>query len=414
MDHFRLTSTDSQISGNLSISDEGVAGSKVFLANEEGDFIDEAITDSFGNFEFKRLPPDGKFSFVLDNADTDAQIVIFIENDEGEVYQEISSRTTETLFIYKNLESQQVEHFQLYENDAILVGQLSDIKGNLKGHHVVLVDENGVVIDVASTDSTGSFEFKRLPSGRNFAFILDENDAGAQLNIAMLDDNGQINSQIDSKNNRALFTYDKSARDMVAKHEHRSNELPMTLIDIGDRNGQQKRKKSKISHITKSSHKTNTLRQNAISGRILTLNGLPVSGTNVYLFESDSEKLCVETDSCGVFYFANTYFTFDHTFVTNLCPDLIKINVLIVNNSGKVLYELDNERHWQYFRYIEEDSKLGIKSTNETSIVSKIGNTIYGINQSTFVLLLLSLIILPLLIYILYNHRKSKKLNPTH
>ncbi|PCJ88195.1 MAG: hypothetical protein COA57_03705 [Flavobacteriales bacterium] len=77
-------------------------GMKVYLVNDEGEIMYEAVVDEKGNFEFKNLPPDHNYIFKIEAEDSDIKLIAF--DKQGKKIEEIKANTKGE-FVYERIAS---------------------------------------------------------------------------------------------------------------------------------------------------------------------------------------------------------------------------------------------------------------------------------------------------------------------
>jgi outer membrane protein OmpA-like peptidoglycan-associated protein len=146
LNRYSLTGTGIFINTNQNFADENIVGtftyndlplenSYLLVYDESGNPVDTIITDGQGNFVYKKLDPEGAYTFKpLSLSDSDDVLIEFEEPN-----QEVLGS-----FTYKSLPLQ---------NEALLV-----------------FNQNGDVVDTIYTDTRGKFRFKKLKADENYSF----------------------------------------------------------------------------------------------------------------------------------------------------------------------------------------------------------------------------------------------------
>ncbi|UII21137.1 SpaA isopeptide-forming pilin-related protein [Fulvivirga ligni] len=206
-----LYEEDSKISGSILGAGNDLANHKVLLVDENGEVIDVAVTDRNGNFDFRKLPKDGSYAVILAEEDASINLNITIEDARGKVVGKYATTDKKNVFNYRKLDDYDSDYFVLEEDDASISGGLMDGNSPVANHQVMLVDEDGEIIDVATTDADGKFTFKKLPNGGKYSIMLDESDAGMNVSFAIIDENGNQVDQIQNTAEKEAFKYRRLA-----------------------------------------------------------------------------------------------------------------------------------------------------------------------------------------------------------
>lgn len=122
---------------------ENIAGTKVFLLNEEGGILEVAVVDENGKFEFHELPLDQAYIIKAENEDPSNEILIIDEwGEENKLAQENG--------MFKK------EVKQVFEGFAY-----NELGGDIpKGLKVFLLNDAGIIIDSTLLKENGSFAFQ--------------------------------------------------------------------------------------------------------------------------------------------------------------------------------------------------------------------------------------------------------------
>ena len=126
---------DENVVGTFTYNDLPLENSYLLVYNENGDAIDTIITDASGNFVYKKLDANANYTFKPLDVTSSEDVIVDI-NDQ--------ILNVKGSFKYKNLPLQ---------NEALLV-----------------LDENGDIIDTIYTDSQGNFNYKKLSADNNYSF----------------------------------------------------------------------------------------------------------------------------------------------------------------------------------------------------------------------------------------------------
>ncbi|MCI5059326.1 MAG: carboxypeptidase-like regulatory domain-containing protein, partial [Flavobacteriales bacterium] len=204
---------------------EKIAGSKVYLMNEDGGILEVAELDDNGYFEFKELPKDKKFIIKTENEDPGSEIVVFDEWGS----QEALSKSENGTF------SQEPQK----GFDGFVYNELKgDIPAGLK---VYLVDDAGGIIDSTLLKKDGSFAFQTDHKTQNLNIKLD---TAVDLKAFVLDENNQHKPLAQSKNGqfvvsqktkvKFLFDYIDSKQQFQMDLINATDTVKLTNITSGD------------------------------------------------------------------------------------------------------------------------------------------------------------------------------------
>lgn len=164
--------------GKLSSGDKTLGNVKMKILNEQGQVLEEVVTDASGNFVFKNIP--GDMNYIVSVEENDIQLEdgskITLTSKAG---KEIKSfYKSKEAFSYKIIGSDKsyLTEFKEEEASPLFAGTLKAGDKALKNVKVKIVDENGKVLEEAVTDEKGNFTFKNIPSDKNYILSVDEGD----------------------------------------------------------------------------------------------------------------------------------------------------------------------------------------------------------------------------------------------
>ncbi|MFI5151394.1 MAG: OmpA family protein [Bacteroidia bacterium] len=185
------------LAGNLlsgTTPSKPIANQVVLLKNDKGEVVQKTVTNAFGAFAFKDLPPDQNFLIVME--ENDLQLApntkITITNKSG---KEIATTVIgpKGSFRYRLLASDKAVLSAITVEDSEL---RVDLKGGLftgdgtkaaiPNMPVSIVNEKGVVIQTVKTDGNGGFNFINLPSDQNYAVVIGEGNDPRLANLKRL------------------------------------------------------------------------------------------------------------------------------------------------------------------------------------------------------------------------------------
>jgi flagellar motor protein MotB len=212
-----------------SLGGKKAANMKVELYDDEGNLLLETETDENGRFNFRNLSFDDKYTLKLKNAEDDMELVIF--NSAGdEIAYMLSNENGE--FVYKRLNAAEVGTLSLIDtedidptlNQADLSGQF--VYEHLKakypsGLKVILVDEEGNVVQETVTDENGNFTFRNLNMSKNYLIRTEQVD---DLTLLIYNKDNQVTAML-RMGDDGMYTYRK------LKQQYKNNLL---MIDLQD------------------------------------------------------------------------------------------------------------------------------------------------------------------------------------
>ncbi len=195
-----------KVAGKL-VSTDGkpLANVRINLLDAQGNIVATAITNYSGTFSFADTLVVREYTAMLDDqyAKLAANTKIVVTNTSG---KQLASTTTNDKgdFDFKFLGTDKTALPLIDFNDTKL---MMNIKGALFGADgasplaftkVNLLDEKGNVVATTNTDEKGYFDFKNLPSDKNFLVSLDENDTKltTQKKIFVADQQGNIVKEV--------------------------------------------------------------------------------------------------------------------------------------------------------------------------------------------------------------------------
>ncbi len=202
-----MNENDISISGSLLENNRPVANKKVFLVDDNGEIIDTAISDSEGNFVFKKLPSDKQYNVLLAEDDSNMSVAINFKDSTGKVTKSINSTENKNFFKYNTLAFESAENTFMSEQDVSIRGSLLDGAKPAANKTVLLVDASGNVVDTAITDDEGNFTFKTLPYSSDYKIVLDESDTGMSVSLNYENNKGEVVKEVTTAKDKDLFQY---------------------------------------------------------------------------------------------------------------------------------------------------------------------------------------------------------------
>ncbi|HVA99494.1 MAG TPA: carboxypeptidase regulatory-like domain-containing protein, partial [Bacteroidia bacterium] len=190
------------IAGNLLVGENPSApltNVKVNLINDKGEIVQSTTTNTFGSFVFSNLPSDQNYMVKVDENDPAINgKKITMTNRNG---TEIANTTAgkNGTFNFKILASDKNTLDQMNVKDADLRWDMkgkivSDNNKALNNLKVNLVDDKGKIIATTTTNASGGFNFKDLPTDKNYMVTMDANDTRIKKakKIFLTDNTGKI------------------------------------------------------------------------------------------------------------------------------------------------------------------------------------------------------------------------------
>ncbi|HEX7414387.1 MAG TPA: OmpA family protein [Bacteroidia bacterium] len=207
----KLISVDGTVLNSQDVGDVA-KDVKVILEDSKGNPLNDARTNSEGYFRFDNLSPDNKYMVKMDENDASFSHHkrYFFMDSKGEVMRVSVVNDKGEKFVFKNLPADANSLPQLDSpDDVTLAGNLlygENPSLPIANKKVLLKDENGNVVDEATTNAFGAFVFNKIPTGDSYFISLAENDAslpvgtkiiltnksGKQLNVLNSGDKGSF------------------------------------------------------------------------------------------------------------------------------------------------------------------------------------------------------------------------------
>ena len=201
-------------------------GMEVYLINDKLQIVSTTTLDSFGNFNFEKLPADSTFIIRLEETDNFQLIIMdnngirttVKKNDNGE-------------FIYQKLK---IVSDSLYQIALIDSSGFVNIKGQLyqslpgdiaPGMKVFLIDDNGNIVMETFLDKQGNFVFEKLKADQHYIVQLEEKDVDAVLTI--------IEEEEIEEEQQITFEYQKLTEDITSIAPQKPSAENTALIGMG-------------------------------------------------------------------------------------------------------------------------------------------------------------------------------------
>jgi len=344
---------DIVISGTLMQNEMPAINTTLMLVDEEGAIIFSTLSDNEGNFQFQRLPPKENYFIMLDEDNVDLYVEIEFMDNDGNLLKTINSNENVEFFEYEKLTTTSSnialfeEDFELLvieedfvfnltellneEQDVIISGTLKNQKGEATPNTMVmLLNEEGYIIDSTLSDKQGNFEFQRIPGKENYFVMLDENYTGMNIEVEFINKDGEVLLTANSDDNKELFRFEKlteyRAKWTLLKEEE---DFSFKLTDLLDEEGE----------IT-------------ISGKLKNQQGKVAPNTMVMLLNEEGYIIdSTLSDKKGNFEFQripgkeNYFVMLDENYTG------MNIEVDFTDNTGKVLLSLTSDNTKGLFKY---------------------------------------------------------------
>ncbi|MFH1321819.1 MAG: OmpA family protein [Bacteroidota bacterium] len=185
--------TGNTLSGRFkyqTITDNKPEAIRIYLVNEQGEIVHTTKTNKEGYFTFNNLPFDQSFIIKIDEPNQELELSLL--NNYNEVTITLTNNKVGE-FVYKKLSYQQVGGLSLLftkdtdleteKTTKSLTGQLTGDETDISGKKVLLVNDDGEIVDSAVTDDKGSFVFEKLPYDNNYILKTEEYNPDVELLI---------------------------------------------------------------------------------------------------------------------------------------------------------------------------------------------------------------------------------------
>lgn len=225
-----ITDPDMNVKGNFSYKSLPLQNEALLVLDENGGVVDTIYTDAQGNFIYKKLSADNKYSFrplelkdedqaydfTIDEPDETVvegtmkykklpliNAPLLVKDENGMVVDTIYT-DLEGKFRFKKLKTDGAYTFEAFnkEEDPELLDfvfaevEKEQVQGSfvyknlpLQNEALVVVDANGFPIDTIYTDDRGRFTYKKLKGETNYTLkLLNDNDLKADDLVLVLDE----------------------------------------------------------------------------------------------------------------------------------------------------------------------------------------------------------------------------------
>lgn len=208
------TDDDLSIGGNLLHGSENnpIKNSRIKLINDFGDVTEEARTNEFGAFVFRKIPGDQNYLLSIEESDINLPegTRVVLTNKKGKELKTFlvgkDKFTFKILNAEKNLlEDMMVEDAELLMNlNGYVYDENKKVIGNVK---LVVKEENGANHHYVTSNEKGKFSFKNLYANKSYLFETEENDPAlsGKKRIYIADASGKVFRMIDLINGKFSF-----------------------------------------------------------------------------------------------------------------------------------------------------------------------------------------------------------------
>ena len=237
--HFRFTQKLITVDGtvlNSKITSDVAKDVKVLLEDSQGNKIADTRTNQDGYFKFNNLSTDNKYMVKVDETDAafNQQKRFFYVDSKGEVMRVTVVNDKGEKYVFRNLPSQEGSLPELTSpDDENLAGNLlygENPSLPIANKKVLLKDENGNIVDEATTNAFGAFVFNKIPSNQNYVVTLAENDASIPLGskIIMTNKDGKRVKVLKTDGNN-FFAFSLLASDKTAINDLRVEDTDLLM-----------------------------------------------------------------------------------------------------------------------------------------------------------------------------------------
>ena len=332
-----------EVSGFFDYSELPPDGFKLQLFDENDNLLEESVTDSLGNFAFTELPTNKKYRVEVANASAEIldQSSIYLLNEEGEKVM-LLDRVSESQFAFTTLKREEFESLSMIETDNSTLG-LYDIFGQLyaelpsqsvSGISLVIVDDDGNIIQETLTDSIGLYSFDDLATFKNYTVKYQGKDSIVYLTTVFYQNSNGIVQVLDTNN--SLFELNRLKLARTIK--------PMNAVPAKG---------------------------------LLEYDGYPLANVRMLMLDSNDRQLrAALSDENGSFDFGEI--SADEEFRIIL-PDSIneleaKANLYFLNSKGEAVVFADNWKDGTFaFKSLRRDEYEGFAVFEEDSELTKFG-----------------------------------------
>jgi len=327
---FTYTSRSTAIEGTVLLSKNGKDFAKninVLLEDDKCNLITSSRTNETGFFHFDNLTPGKKYMLKLDEKDPSLPKIkrYYYADKNGNLARVTETNEKGEKYVFTNLPSDLNAISNIGANDISLAGNLlfgQNPSSPIPNALITLVDENGKVIDQATTNFFGSFAFNKVSADDDFSIEVSAPDGlkiPSNARIVLTNKNGKEIRVIKS---------DKSGKYKFNKLSSDKTVLDNMKVDEGDL-------------------------VMDLKGKILDPDKKQMPGTKVSLLNENGETLFIDTtDENGKFTFKKLSVLKDYTISLDQDDERLKKydQVYIATPEEKVILTLakDFKKGFQY------------------------------------------------------------------
>lgn len=220
-----VTVEDNSIAGQFTyklLKDKNPAGIEVMLLDEDGNLVATTKTEPDGSFNFRNLQSDQRYTIKLSEDSDDIELTLFGQGDDAFL---LANKEGE--FVFRKLSPENVGTMALMDEESIdpmtregaINGQFvySKLQNSASGLEVLLLDEDGNIVQRTMTDANGNFSFKKLSADKNYTIkTMEYND---DLELYIYNNNDKVTATLASDEN-GLFVYRKLDADYAGNLEN--------------------------------------------------------------------------------------------------------------------------------------------------------------------------------------------------
>jgi hypothetical protein len=201
----KVKNEDTAIFGEVLRNGEIIVGELIILTDTEGTPLDSTMTDANGKFTFRQLAGDENYLVKLLTDENGMLVKLEYQDEKGNVLKSLNSAEDQQYFAFNNLAQNQSHLAKMGNDDISISGEI--ISQAKEKQMVLLVDEQGNIVQSTTTDENGNFDFRNLPAGEEYTVWLDENDQGMTVVLNFKDKDNQVYRTLNSEQDKAFFEF---------------------------------------------------------------------------------------------------------------------------------------------------------------------------------------------------------------
>ncbi|HTA83981.1 MAG TPA: OmpA family protein [Bacteroidia bacterium] len=213
-----------------------VTGATVHILNDSGRVIATGKTDLFGNFVFKTLDPNSKYSVQVDESDPRffGKKRFYLADSTGKIVGVTVQDIKMGKFMFRQLppDITRLPMIQNMDKEMNLAGSLlhGDSSKPVANVQVNMLNENGEVVASAVTNEFGAFVFTNLPPDNNYVFSVNANDSQLppRTRIVLNNKNGDV-IKVFYVGNDGKFRFTLLASDSVSLKRMKVDDVDLRL-----------------------------------------------------------------------------------------------------------------------------------------------------------------------------------------